>query len=133
MRDPLNLPDSIIPDLLQEQYGLQVIEFAFLPQGGDINAAVYRVITQGDCRYFLKLLRGAFDETLVIVPRFLADLDIQQVIAPVMTIAEWGEKILFTGEGGKERTRALHGLNRWFSPNDVVEMAYRLKLACHLI
>ncbi|MBP1694700.1 MAG: Spectinomycin phosphotransferase, partial [Chloroflexi bacterium] len=43
----------------------------------------------------------------------------------VEDIAEWGERVLLTDEGGKDRARALQGFKRWFSPNDVVEMAYR--------
>ena len=43
----------------------------------------------------------------------------------VQDIAEWGELVLFTGEGGKDRARALQGFIRWFSPHDVVEMAYQ--------
>ena len=86
MCDKLILQDAMIIDYLQDQYGLQVIEIDFLPQGGDINAAVYRVTTKGNGQYFLKLLRGVFDEISVLVPRFLSDLGIRQIIAPIATI-----------------------------------------------
>ena len=85
MREKLNLPDAVIIDFLQAQYGLRAVEIAFLPQGGDINAAVYRVIAQNAQRYFLKLLRGDFDETSVSIPRFLFDQGIRQIIAPIPT------------------------------------------------
>ncbi len=75
----------MITGFLQDQYGLQAVEIAFLPRGGDINAAVYRVITGDEGRYFLKLLRGVFDETSITVPRFLCDQGIRQVIAPIET------------------------------------------------
>ncbi len=85
MREKINLQDAIITDFLQDQYGLQTAEIDFLPQGGDMNAAVYRVITKDDGRYFLKLLRGVFDETSVTVPRFLSNQGIRQIIAPIAT------------------------------------------------
>jgi spectinomycin phosphotransferase len=43
----------------------------------------------------------------------------------IKDIAEWSEQVWLTGEGGKDRARALQGFVRWFSPHDVVEMAYR--------
>ena len=43
----------------------------------------------------------------------------------VQDIAEWGEKVLLTREGEKDRARGLQGFTRWFSPHDVVEMAYK--------
>lgn len=82
----LNLSDAEISDFLRDQYGLQALEIAFLPQGGDINAAVFRVRTPDGKDYFLKLLRGVLDETSVRVPRFLHDQGIRQIIAPIATL-----------------------------------------------
>ena len=87
MHEKLDLQDAIIADFLRDQYGLQAVEITFLPRGGDINAAVYRVITKEEGRYFLKLLRGIFDETSITVPRFLCDRGIRQVIAPIPTVS----------------------------------------------
>jgi len=87
MHEKIDLQDAIITDFLQDQYGLQAVEIAFLPKGGDINAAVYRVIMEDEGRYFLKLLRSVFDETSVTVPRFLCDRGIRQIIAPIATIS----------------------------------------------
>jgi hypothetical protein len=183
MHEKLDIQDKSITNFLLEQYSLQAVEITFLPKGGDINAAAYRVITKDESRYFLKLLRGVFDETsisdihagnLLIDANgslYIVDWD-HPILAPkerdlmfvgggigsiwyrpqeevlfyegygrteinnialayyrferiVQDIAEWGEQLLLTGEGGKDRARALQGFVRWFSPNDVVEMAYK--------
>jgi spectinomycin phosphotransferase len=47
----------------------------------------------------------------------------------VEDIAEWGEQVLYGGLGEDDRARALQGLKRWFSPHDVVAMAYRAEKA----
>ncbi|MHB8625066.1 MAG: phosphotransferase [Aggregatilineales bacterium] len=78
------LQDAKIIACLRDQYGLQVAQFAFLPIG-DWNTAVYRVVTHDKTLYFLKLRRGVFDETSVMVPQFLSDQGIVQVIVPILT------------------------------------------------
>ena len=87
MHEKPNLQDAMITDFLQGHYGLQAVEIGFLPKGGDINAAAYRVITKNEGCYFLKLLRGGFDETSVTLPRCLRDQGIRQIIAPIPTIS----------------------------------------------
>jgi len=76
--------DTIIACLLYE-YRLNVVQVAFLPFGADQNTAVYRVVTDDETPYFLKLRRGVFDETSVAVPKFLSDQGIAQIIAPLTT------------------------------------------------
>ena len=86
MPEKIDLQDEIFIHFLQDQYGLQAPEVTFLRQGGDINAAAYRVITKDNRTYFLKLLRGVFDETSVRVSRFLYDQGICQINAPITTV-----------------------------------------------
>jgi spectinomycin phosphotransferase len=79
------LQDKEVIDCLQAAYRLDVVQFAFLPLGADRNTAVYRVATEDETSYFVKLRGGVFDETSVALPRFLSDLGIEQIIPPVRT------------------------------------------------
>lgn len=85
MRENPDLQNAKITDCLHYHYGLQVVEVAFLPVAGDMNTAVYRVVTEDKTPYFLKVRRGVFDETSVTVPRFLRDRGIQHIIVPIAT------------------------------------------------
>ncbi|HAU0101616.1 TPA: aminoglycoside phosphotransferase family protein [Legionella pneumophila] len=78
-----DLKDQEIVKCLQNAYGLHVERITFLPLGADFNTAVYRVTTNNAADYFLKLRRGKFNEASVLVPKFLFDLGIKQVIPPL--------------------------------------------------
>ena len=79
-----DLQDAKITDFLHDHFGLQVVEVAFLPTGYEYTT-VYRVVTDNETPYFLKLKRDVFDETSVTVPIFLRDRGVRQVIAPIAT------------------------------------------------
>jgi spectinomycin phosphotransferase len=85
MLEKPDIPDEKIIDCLRDEYGLKVVEVAFLPLGADRDTAVYRVLGDDATPYFVKLRRGAFDEITVIVPKLLHDQGIQHVIAPLPT------------------------------------------------
>jgi len=74
------LKDEKIINSLKNEYGLSVEKITFLPLGADLNTAVYRVVTNDETVYFLKLRRGEFDEATVTVPKYLSDLGIKQII-----------------------------------------------------
>lgn len=80
-----DLQDDTIIACLLDEYGLNVVQVAFLPFGADQNTAVYRVVADDETPYFLKLRRGVFDETSVALPKFLSDQGIAQIIAPLTT------------------------------------------------
>jgi spectinomycin phosphotransferase len=80
-----DLANTKIVACLLDHYGLPIVEVTFLPLGADPNAAVYRVETADKTAYFLKLKRGDFDETAVLLPKFLHDQGIPQIIAPIPT------------------------------------------------
>lgn len=86
------IPDEKILACLRGAFGLRAAELEFLPLGADVHTAVYRVSAKGGV-YFLKLRSGAFDEAAVALPRYLADLGLRQVIAPLPTSAGrlWAE------------------------------------------
>lgn len=78
-----DLKDEEIVKCLQNAYGLHVERITFLPLGADFNTAVYCVTTNNAADYFLKLRRGRFNEASVLVPKFLFDLGIKQMIPPL--------------------------------------------------
>jgi len=85
MLEKPDLQDEKIIACLRDEYGLNVVQAAFLPLGADRNTAVYRVVTDNATPYFVKLRRGVFDETTVVVPKLLHDQGIMQIIAPLST------------------------------------------------
>jgi spectinomycin phosphotransferase len=85
MLEKPDLPDRLILCRIQDEYGLQVARLAFLPLGADVNTAVYRLETHDGATCFLKLRKGAFDETSVRLPQFLHSLSIRAVIPPLET------------------------------------------------
>jgi spectinomycin phosphotransferase len=95
MLEKPNLPDEKFIACLRNEYGLRVAQIAFLPIGADLNTAVYRAVAEDDSPYFVKLRRGTFDEITVMLPKFLSDQGIAQIIAPLATTrgqlwANWG-------------------------------------------
>ncbi|MCS5711982.1 phosphotransferase [Candidatus Berkiella aquae] len=80
-----DIQDEEIIHCLQNEYGLKVEEISFLPLGADLNTAVYRIIANDKMSYFLKLRRGEFNEAAVLVPKYLADSGLKQVIPPLAT------------------------------------------------
>jgi spectinomycin phosphotransferase len=85
MLEKPELQDQKINACLRDEYGLLVVQVAFLPLGVDRNAAVYRVVADDETPYFLKLRGGVFDELAVALPKFLRDQGIVQIIAPLAT------------------------------------------------
>jgi spectinomycin phosphotransferase len=80
-----DLPDENIAACVRDHYGLKVAEVTFLPLGFDPNTAVYCVVTADETQYFVKLRQRVFDETAALVPRFLRDQGIAQIMAPIAT------------------------------------------------
>ena len=85
MLEKPDLQDERIIACLQDEYGLLVVQIAFLPLGADLNTAVYTIVATNETPYFLKLRSGVFDETSVALPKFLSDNGIEQIIAPLVT------------------------------------------------
>jgi spectinomycin phosphotransferase len=65
MLEKPDLKDEKIVACLQDEYGLLVVQVAFLPLGADRNTAVYRIVAGDETPYFCKLRSGVFDETSV--------------------------------------------------------------------
>ncbi len=113
MLEKPDLPDDRLNSCLHDDYGLRIAEISFLPLGADVNTAVYRAVTEDGTPYFVKLRRGDFDSTTVLVPQLLGDLGVAQIIVPVATTTgqSWTRLDAFTvilypfvtGENGFDR------------------------------
>jgi spectinomycin phosphotransferase len=85
MLEKPDLQEEKISACLQVDFGLNVVQVAFLPLGADLNTAVYRAVTDAGTSYFVKLRGGVFDETCVALPKFLSDQGIEQIMPPLTT------------------------------------------------
>jgi spectinomycin phosphotransferase len=90
---PVDLPDATLAAGLRTHYGLAVTAVIFLPLGQDTFAWVYRVRTADDNAYFLKVRTSVTNAPSLLVPRYLHDHGVAQVIAPrpTTTGALWTE------------------------------------------
>ena len=82
-----DIQDERIVVSLSSEFGLDVVQIAFLPLGADQNTAVCRASADDTTDYFVKLRLGDFDEASVALPRFLSDQGVAQVMAPLDTEA----------------------------------------------
>ena len=85
MLEKPDISPAKIAACLQAAYGVTAVQIIFLPLGADQNTAVYRIETNVETAYFLKLRSGVFDETAVTLPQFLHDQGIRQIITPLTT------------------------------------------------
>ena len=85
MLEKPDIQDESIIACLVDEYGLNVVQVAFLPLGADRNTAVYRAVTDDATPYFVKLRLGDFEDSSVALARYLRDQGIVQVVAPLAT------------------------------------------------
>ncbi|HEY3311865.1 MAG TPA: aminoglycoside phosphotransferase family protein [Anaerolineales bacterium] len=83
MLEKPDIPDGVIFDCLQRDFGLAARRIEFLPLGYDLDSAVYWADVKGGKSYFVKLRSGVFDEMTVRLPQFLHECGIRQIIAPI--------------------------------------------------
>ena len=79
---PDNCDEKIIT-ALNDNYSIHVSEIEFLPIGNDASAFSYRVEAADGNSYFLKLKSKFSNLAALLVPRFLKDHGIEQVVAPI--------------------------------------------------
>lgn len=85
MLEKPNISEKNILRTLQEAYGIQAAEIAFLPLGADLRTAVYRVDSADGTPYFVKLRKGDFNDITLTLPQFLHKQGVEQIIAPLPT------------------------------------------------
>ena len=83
MRERPPLPDSALVAALAAGWGVAAASVEFLPVGDDSNAWSFRVVAGDGGRWFLKVRRGPVDPATVLVPGFLRDHGLEQVVAAV--------------------------------------------------
>lgn len=83
MLEKPDLEDIKIIQCLQDEYGLRIVQVVFLPLGADVNSAVYKVISDDETPYFLKLRSGNFNDISVTLPHFLHEQGVAQIIPPI--------------------------------------------------
>jgi spectinomycin phosphotransferase len=71
---------------LRTTFGLPIAAIDFLPLGADANTAVYRAMTGDGAPYFVKLRAGAFEELSVMLPAYLHNQGMAEIIAPLPTL-----------------------------------------------
>lgn len=79
-----DIEDEKIIACVHENYDLTIQEVEFLPLGADPYAAVYHV-RDTEKSYFLKLRQGRIDEISLLIPHFLVEQGIHEIIAPLTT------------------------------------------------
>jgi spectinomycin phosphotransferase len=98
MLEKPNIKDERIIVCLHVEHGLRIVHLTFLPLGGDLGTAVYRVVADDNTPYFCKLRRrDVFDKTIVELPKFLREQGIAQIIPPLVTKSGklWAELDVF--------------------------------------
>ena len=85
MLEKPNLDDDAIIAALRDHYRLDVATVDFLPIGNDVGSYVYRVGTGDHATYFLKARLAPMYEPSVVVPHYLNEHGIHQVVAPLPT------------------------------------------------
>lgn len=139
-----DLEDEKIAACLAVEFGLRASQIEFLPLGADQDTAVYRIVADsvadGVAAYFLKLRRGRFDATSVLLPKHLSDLGVRQIISPFATRTGqlWGtlaaDKVLLYPfvEGCNGYARALTA-NQWREYGAALRCIHTAKLPPALI
>lgn len=85
MLEPPVMDAETIIACLKADYGLSITNIVFLPLGADPDTAVYRAVASDTTPYFVKLRRGVFPAATVAIPHWLAQNEMQHVIAPLTT------------------------------------------------
>lgn len=83
MREKPAIADEFLLTTLQDQYGLIPNTLEFLPVGLGYHAGVYHVVSKQGIPYLLKVTSRPLYEARYLVPRYLNDLGITSVVAPL--------------------------------------------------
>lgn len=86
MLEKPNLEDDAIVAALREHYGLDIASLKFLPIGNDVGSFAYRIEARDDTAYFLKARRAPMYEPSVVVPHYLKEQGLDEVVAPLATL-----------------------------------------------
>ena len=79
MLEKPDLADDTLVAHVRDRYGLSPTGVEFLPIGNDSSAWVYRV-EAGVEAYFLKVKQGAISPASLLIPRYLKDRGLEQIV-----------------------------------------------------
>jgi spectinomycin phosphotransferase len=86
MLERSEVPDAVLAERLAQAWGLSVSALRFMPVGYDALAWAYEVTTGAGERFFLKVRRGATGPAAVLLPRYLHECGLHQVLAAISTV-----------------------------------------------
>ena len=87
MRERPPVPDDALAAALGAGWGVAAASVEFLPVGDDSNAWSFGVVGGDGAPWFLKVRRIPVDRAAVLVPRFLREHGLGQVVAAVPAVA----------------------------------------------
>jgi spectinomycin phosphotransferase len=129
------LKDEKIIAALNQNYSIQVNDLDFLPVGNDPSAFSYRVGAKNGGLYFLKIKAKLSNLAGQVVPRFLKDHGIKQVIAPMSTNQQ---KLVYELDGfalilypfiiGKEAMQVGMSDSQWKEFGSTLKRIHNMKL-----
>jgi spectinomycin phosphotransferase len=80
-----NISNERLYACLQQHYDIHAVSLQLLPLGLDTYASVYRVVSEQENAYLLKVTSRSLYEPRYLVPRYLRDQGITSVVAPIPT------------------------------------------------
>lgn len=83
MIDKPDVDEGLLAAEVAAAWAVDVADLVFMPVGLDGNAWAYRLDTSDGRRYFLKMRRGEFTPSAVLLPGFLRAQGVRQVVAPI--------------------------------------------------
>lgn len=83
MLEPPDLSDDLIVAAVRAGYDVTVAALTFLPLGCDSSAWSYRAVSADGSAYFLKVRNSPTNPASLLVPRYLRDHGVTQVVAPI--------------------------------------------------
>jgi spectinomycin phosphotransferase len=130
-----DIRDEKLVAALQENYLVQVSNIEFMPIGNDASAWAYRVDTESEAAYFLKVRKELSNQAGFLIPRFLKNQGIVQALAPLPTKEQalWVREqnfilILYPFVKGKEAMEIGMTYAQWMEFGSTLKRIHEIEL-----